>query len=636
MYSRSLSPNIKDKERRALSTEESPVGEDWVRPEPKLAGIVVAPRTIGLVRAGLQWLVWAGMAFFIGALVFFAYYFIIGPGSAPVSPGNIDISVSGPLQIASGEPAELQIAVVNRNRTALQLADLVVRYPKGTRSPTDLLTDLPDQRIPLGTIESGGRRQGTVSAVFAGEEGLHASTTVELEYRLEGSSAIFVASQVYQFLFASSPLSISIEGNSETISGQPVELAVTIASNADAPVKDVLFSATYPFGFSYASAEPGALSGGGGNVWSLGDIAPGEKKTVRIRGALTGESGDERVFRFTAGTRNTKTEQTITTTLADYAHRVIVSRPFLNLAMLINKEAATQETTVVAPGETVTVTVQWQNNLSTALADVVVVARLAGAQLDGRTVRTNDGFYRSSDNVVLWDKATTNGTLGTITPGSGGTLTFTFEVPSGESVQATRDPKLTITIHAAGRRVSETGVPETLQATAMQTLHFASDLQLAAQGLYYSNPFGSTGPMPPKAGVETRYAIVFNITNTTNKIENAVIRATLPPYVRWVGNHSPASEKFVFNPNDSSVTWEIGTVEPGIGVGDALPKQAAIAIGFTPSTSQIGQQAILVRNISFSGTDAATKAPVTRTAANITTNIAGDPGFSSVNATVVE
>jgi len=46
----------------------------------------------------------------------------------------------------------------------LELADLVVTYPKGTRSPTDFATDLQNQRIPLGVIEapyiiyvSGGR-----------------------------------------------------------------------------------------------------------------------------------------------------------------------------------------------------------------------------------------------------------------------------------------------------------------------------------------------------------------------------------------------------------------------------------------------------------------------------------------------
>lgn len=634
MYSRSLSEKIKPRDRRDLHEEESPVGDDWARAEPKLGGITVAPRTIGVARTALQWLLFAALAFCIGAVGFFSYYFILGPGSSPISPGNIDIAVSGPLQIASGEPAELQIAVVNRNRTTLQLADLVVKYPSGTRSTSDLLTDLPSQRIPLNTIEPGGRRQGTVSAVFSGEEGSEGEILVELEYRLEGSSAIFVASSKYTFLFASSPLSISVEGNNETVSGQPVALNVTVSSNADTPVKDVVFAATFPFGFTPDYSDPEPLKGGSGNVWSLGDISPGQKKTVTIQGTLRGESGDERIFRFTAGTRKSKTEQTVSTTLADYAHRIIVSKPFLGLAVVVGKESEVAGS-VINPGDTVNVTVQWKNNLSTAVTDAVVVARLTGAEIDGRTVQVTDGFYRSGDNAVLWDK-NTNKALSNLPPGASGALNFTFEVPEGASAEALRDPKITITVHAAGKRVSEVGVPESLQATAVQTLKFGTAVEFAAVGLYYTSPFGSTGPMPPQAGQETRYAIVFNVVNTTNNIENAVVKATLPPYVRWVGNFSPANEKFTFNPNDSTMTWEVGTIEAGTGIGTVLPKQAAIAIGFTPSTSQIGQQPVLIRNLSLSGIDAATKTVVTRTTSDITTRLTSDPGFNTQSANVTE
>ena len=67
----------------------------------------------------------------------------------------------------------------------------------------------------------------------------------------------------------------------------------------------------------------------------------------------------------------------------------------------------------------------------------------------------------------------------------------------------------------------------------------------------------------------------------------------------------------------------------------ALPRQSAIAIGFTPSTSQIGQEPPLLQDIKFSGVDSATKQAITRTVQSVTTNIIGDPGFSATNATVV-
>lgn len=633
MYSRSLSENVKDRPRRVLRLDAPPVPEEWEREEEVVPKTIAAPRGFGFGRLALKMLLGAALAFFIGAAGFFAYYFTLGGGSSAVSPGNIDIIVSGPSRIPSGAPAELQITVVNRNQAALEYAELVVTFPSGTRSAIDFSSDYPNMRQSLGTIEPGGRRQGTVKAVFSGTEGVHGSVKVELEYRLQDSSAIFAASSGYGFTFASSPLSLSVVGNAETVSGQPVEIQVTVASNADAPLKDVLLGVEYPFGFSFTSSDPTPIAQGA-RVWSLGDFTPGQKKTLTLRGTLSGESGDERIFNFTAGTRKTPTAQSVDDVLADYSHHMLVSRPFLGLRIAVNKDTGSGSP-VAAPNETVNVVVSYENNLSTAITDAVIVARLSGVSIDGATVRSTDGFYRSSDKSVLWDKTTTNGALATLAPGAKGTVNFAFQIPDSVTLGDVRNPRVDITVYAAGKRVSESGVPQNLQATAVQGVKIASDIQLFAQGLYYTNPFGSTGPLPPKADQETTYAIVFSITNTTNKIENAKVVATLPPYVRWAGIHSPSGEKVTFNPSASTFEWDIGTIEAREGVGGANPRHAAIVIGFTPSTSQIGQQPPLMRSITLTGKDE-TGATITKTAPDVTTNIVGDPGFSAANATVVK
>lgn len=226
------------------------------------------------------------------------------------------------------------------------------------------------------------------------------------------------------------------------------------------------------------------------------------------------------------------------------------------------------------------------------------------------------------------------------------------------------NPNLDISINAAGNRVSDAGAPESLQSAVDQKIAVASDLELTAQGLYYSNPFGSTGPMPPKAGTETTYAIVFTVTNTTNKITDGSVTATLPPYVRWLGIFSPNTENVTFNQTAGTVTWDLGDIQPGAGLNGTAPRQAAIAIGFTPSSSQIGQQPSLLQNITLMGIDSVKAAAeqaanpgvviapeVLGTAnADVTTNLtqvahtskdsgvnfAGDPGFTAANATVVK
>lgn len=632
MYSRALEPNIKEKPRRELEEGQAPIGEDWKHPDDSpFTGSIAAPKKLRIVRTLITWGMYIGVAFFIGAAGFGAYYFFLGGSGGQASSGNIDISVSGPLQVQSGAATKLQIAITNKNRTSLELADLVVTFPKGTRSVNDLETDLPSLRESLGNIEPGGRKQGTIGAVFAGQEGERATIKVELEYRLEGSSAIFVASTDYQIIFSSSPISLAIEGNTETTSGQPLEFTVTLSSNSETPVKDVLLNASFPFGFTLTQSDPKRAASG---LWELGDFAPGQRKTVLLRGTLQGESGDERVFRFTSGTRSDKEKTSVETVLADYAHHLTVSNPFLGLSIAINKEAG-MGGAVVGPGETVNATINWQNNLSTPINDAVIVAQLSGVEIDGTSVKSNDGFYRSNDRVMLWDKSTTNGALGSLSPGARGSVNFSFSMPAGDALEGVRDPKVTISVQAAGRRIAETNVPETLQSTASETIRLASDLQLIAQGLYYTNPLSSSGPIPPKAGEETTYGIILSVTNTTNKVRNGVVKAQLPPYVRWTGIFAPASADISFNQNDGTVTWRLGDIEPGTGT-DVQVRQLGINIALTPSTSQIGQQPPLVRQITLTGIDDATGENVTRTSTDVTTNIVGDTGFTPANATVVK
>lgn len=643
MYSRTLSDKLVPRERRTLDLTRPVVGEDFRHPEEGVEGARIAPRTIGAFRKMLGIVLAAAVVFFLGAGGFFVYYFSLGGGSLPASPRNIDIVVSGPPQVDGGAPAEFQLVVTNRNRVPLELAELIVRYPKGTRSPTDFSTDLPEQRIPLGTIEPGGTRQGTVSAVLAGQSGDKQVIQAEVEYHVSGSNAIFVASNEYPVMFSSSPLSVSVAGNTQSISGQPLSLTITVSANGSAPVRDVILSAELPFGFKFTSANPKQAESG---LWELGDMVPGQKRMVTVSGTMVGGTGDERVFRFAAGTRSDIERTELDTVLAQSSFRTTLSQPFLNLAVAVNESS--RPGVVVSPGDKVTIAVQYENTLSTAIQNAVVVARLSGIQIDGTTVKSTDGFFRSADDSVFWDKTTTNGVLSNLAPGAKGALTFSFTMPSGDDLKNLKNPRLDISVNAAGNRVSESGVPQVLQSTTRQTISLASDLQLIVAGLYYTNPFSSTGPMPPKAGSETTYAAVFTVRNTTNRITDATLTASLPPYVRWVGIYSPPSEKISFNQADGTVTWRLGDVEPNAGLGDNPPRQAAIAIGFTPSTSQIGQQPALLQDVVLRGIDASTTEPIVRQVEDLTTNlakvprssndinIAGEQGFSPSNAAVVK
>lgn len=647
MYSRTLSEKLKDRERRPLSPEGEVVGDDWRMPEPGNPASMVAPATIGIARRVLWWILGIAIVFFIGALAFFVYFFTFGGGSQNASSSNIDIVVSGPPQITGGAPTELQISITNKNRTTLELSQLILTYPDGTRSVSDLTTALPSMRIDLGSIAPGETKRGVVSAVFNAPQGTQGDVKVELDYRLPGSSALFTADTDYTLNFATAPLSISVDGNTQTISGQPVSFTVNVTSNATAPVADTLLSISYPFGFKFASATPLPTGTSTPALWALGTLSPGQTRSVVVRGTLTGAAGDSRVFNIQAGTRPSTASSSVATVLATNPFTMQVAQTFLGLQ--VSTDGSTNRTVVVSPGSTVSIAVAYQNNLPVTIQNVVIVGRLGGTfEIDGSTVHSSDGFYRSSDSTILWDKSTSNGALATLAPGQKGVVSATFQMPASDAFAQVKDPRLTISVNASGNRTSETGVPQNLQAAVQQTIAVASDLQLSSQALYYASPYGSTGPMPPKANAETTYAAVFIVRNTSSTIKDAVLTATLPSYVRWTGKRSPASENMTFNQQTGTVMWNLGDIAAGVGVASSTPRELAFEIGFTPSTSQIGKQPALLQNITLTGTDAATGLKITKTTPDVTTNLAQvqksadnvpvsiDPGFTAANAAVVK
>ena len=621
MYSRATQPAKRP--RRSLPSIDEPVRDDWeAAPSPpkreRLLPQSYSLPSILLVVAALIFVIAGGVA-----ISFFL------TGANIVTSNKIDIAINGPRTINGGDVLELQVAIRNNNNATLELADLVVTYPKGTRMPSNLSESMETQRIPLGSIEPGGTRNGTIRAVMFGRDGERQDIKVALEYRLQGSSALFVAEATHTVLVAAGTLEISLTTNRQAVAGQNLDLTVSITSHAKTVVTDAVLRASFPFGFSVESAAPEAESDG---VWALGDMEPGETRTIRIFGKLEGQTGDSRVFRFVAGTRDTPDSKLVDVVLAEYEHEVAVTRPFL--AMKLEYDELSADEYVAHTGETIPIALRWKNNLDVALSDVVIAATLSGSGLDPFGVSVDRGFYRSIDSVVLWDKTTTKGELKQVPAGAEGVLVMRIVPKIADDLSVVQDPTIKIELHAAGQRLSEDAVPETIQATVSEEVKIATDSKLTGRALYFENPLGSVGPLPPRVEHETTYGILWEISNTTNLVRDAKVTATLPPYVRWLNTVSPSTERVTFNENDGTVTWHVGKLLPNTGVGDRPPRRVVFSIGLVPSTSQVRQSPPLIQNQRLTGVDNFVDEPVAVDMEDLTTQLV-EPDFADIYGVIV-
>lgn len=545
--------------------------------------------------------------------------------NASLSPKKVKIEVQGPAAIAGGEKLTLQMLVRNDNTAAIEEAELVIEFPPGTRSATDLETELPRLREPLGTLQAGGEIRKTVRAVFFGEENSEQVVTFYVEYRVVGSSATFSSQeQHYPLVLTSAPISVLVDVVTEITSGQLLEFNLTIISNSDTELKDVILSAEYPFGFVFEKASPKPAFRNG--VWELGDIKPEQKKTVTLSGRITGENADERIFRFAAGSRSARNETELGTAFMTVLRSVFIQKPFIGVEFAVNGSTGSQPT--VTRGEHVRGDITWFNNLPSRIYDAKITVDLSGEGIDKRTISAPKGFYRSSDDTITWT-SDTDENLQELGDGDRGVVTFTFETL--DITEGTlREPAIHASIDIEGKRLSENNVPEIIRSSIARTIKIASDLTLASRVVYFAGPFKNEGPLPPETNTKTTYTVLWTVTNSSNGVSGVTVEAALPSYVRFLNKFEPSSAEVTYSQVGGRVTWSVGTLAPG------ARKDVAFQIELEPSLSQVGFSPVLVGEQTVRGIDNFTSTTVGASRPSLTTWLTTDPEFDKGQDLIVE
>jgi hypothetical protein len=619
LYSRKKE-QIVSRARRHLKERDFGARDSWK--EEKEGKIMKGKRSV--IRIVLL----ASLAFFAFSVVY-AIYVWIDP--IPISTENIIVEVQGPAQIGGGEELALQISVLNQNPVPIEGVKLIIEYPEGTRSPKNIDVDLARYRESLGTIDSNDSIKRNVEAVLFGEENSTKSINIIVEYRVSGSNAIFVANSNYELVLASSPLSLVIEALDETVSGQDLGFKVTVKSNSGTAVKDAMLEVEYPFGFSFEESTPESFFAN--KIWYLGDIPPEEEVEVIFKGMLSGQDGEERVFRFATGLQSKSDENKIGAKFINTSRSVFIKRPFIDLDLKLTGDTP-DGFAVTKGGNPVRGTILWQNNLASQIFDVEIDVEFSGTAVDEKTIVAERGFYRSIDDKIIYTVETERA-LGSIPSGGQGSVGFTFNPLSFSSGIPLRNPTVDLDVTVRAKRLSDDNVPEEIISTLFKQVKVSSDLVLTSKLLHHTGPFINTGPIPPKAEVETTYTAILSVENSSNQVANGTVVLTLPPYVEWVGNISPLTEQISFSTVGGRIIWSLGEIAAGTGTARPL-REIAFQLKFLPSITQIGKTPVIINKQSITGFDRFTEVTLESSAPYLTTRLNESVSDSKTPGRVVE
>lgn len=529
------------------------------------------------------------------SLVVFAaisYFFLSGTGI--ISSRNIDIEIKGPAYIEGGKLATFSVFVENKNNAAIEMADLIFEFPENTFSSEG--NSLFRQRISVGKINPGETVKKITEAAFFGLGEEEKIINITLEYRFTDSNAIFAKEEDYTLKLSAPSFGLSVSLPKEINSKQEITLKIEAVSNSETIAKNLSMQINYPAGFQFIDADPKPAKGN--NIWSVGDIAPLQKKEITIKGFAEGQDLEEKAFGASVGVLD---DNGVLRPFGTAVEIAVIKKVPLNLSIFINGQDA--EKNIAQPGDQLRVDLQWLNNLTTNIRDAKIELEIKGWAQNEQSISVSQGFYRTIDKKIIWNTSSMP-ELASIDIGETGRAQFSFSIKDPLSPVSLSDKNFSIILEAkiSGIGTSEQFENQEILTVASKEIKIASNPQLTAIALYYAGPFKNSGPLPPKAGEETIYTIVWSLGGNLNDFSNAKMTAFLPSYVRWLNIISPLGADIKFNERDGTIVWSIGNIPAGTGTVLAS-KEIAFQVGLVPSLSQVGSSPILINEIKAEADD---------------------------------
>lgn len=567
--------------------------------------------------------------FFILTLGYAAYVFFAGGNT--VSNNNIDISILGNNFTEGGQELPLIIEIANRNNSALDLADLVIEYPKG--GAVDMSSDTEHFRVSLGTIPVGAVRNENIKIVLFGEQGSIRPIKITLEYRVAGSNAIFVKEKLYEVSITSTPINLSVDAPSTISSNQNITLNIKATLNTTKSASKILVKADYPFGFSFVNSIPAPSFGN--NVWDLGDIAPGAEHNIIITGKMADVfDGEVKTFNISSGLQSNSDKSAIGVVLNSVKNVVAIKKPFIEANIFMN--GVSQREYAIDAKTQIRAEISYTNNLDTRVDDLQIKVKISGNAFNRNTIRAQSGFYDSSNDTIIWDK-NYKSELREVNSGDSDFVAFSVSPLSLFSASGgiLNNPSINIEVSISGRQAVEGFAMNELNNSTSAIVRIISDVGFSGKALYYSGPFVNTGPIPPKVEQTTTYTVVWTLSNTANNISKAQIRTTIPPWINFVGPISPAGEDLKYNASTKEIVWNAGGISKGSGI-TGPSRSVAFQVSFKPSLSQVGAVSTIINDAILTGHDSFANVDVTVKKTGFNTNLDNDTAFPSAGGVVVQ
>lgn len=531
----------------------------------------------------------------IAATITGLFYFLrVKPGAIAA---EVSITLTAPEETTSGDETAFFVRYKNGTRVPLTDTELFFRYPEGA-----VPLEKPGQRIEavsLGTLAPGAEGAREFRAQLIGTKGSIVVSSAELSYKSAGATTfrkrIEAATRIADIAFF-----LDFVVPQRALAGERIVYFLTYENMATRAFPETVIRVRYPTGFSFSSAEPAPTAEQ--TVWEIGEIPTGGRGRITITGTLSGTEGETKKVLAEIGFLR----QGLFFPYAESSFDTIIAPSPLS----VSAELIDRAENVARRGETLNVRIRYKNSAEIPLQEVVLRAALEGDMFSLRKVTADSGFFDSTRNVALWTPANVK-ELSFVNPGEEHAVILRATLKEAFPIASAGDANFTarIVVTAETINVPPSFALNKLSSSATLEVKIETAPEFTAAAYYRDETSGivNTGPLPPKANVETRFTIHWRIAVPANDLENVEVRTTLPTGIVPTGTAISyyTDAKPSFNATAGEVAWFIPRVPANTGVTSPA-YETVFQVAVIPSVTQIDQAVELARISTLSAVDAFT------------------------------
>ncbi len=535
--------------------------------------------------------------FFLGA-VSYAFFFLFM--NEKIEKQEIELFLTGPISVNSGSEFEFNVRLENNTKWDFENISINIKYPDSTidnQTGRLIKNDLIKIEQPLKTGENINKK---FNVILSGIENEQKDITVSIFYSPLGFSNTISSTKIYQLRINSSPVSLNIDAPSQTISTEEFEMNLNIVSNTNSNLDSLILTVNFPQGFTPESfsVEPIFLNSAMA-IFKTAKILPGGEENIKIKGNLSGQNNEKKIFNFEVGDVNPLKNQ-IRTLFAQSAKQIFIKAPALQLNVSVN--GLSEAIYIAKTAEKLRINFDIINNSDAIISDLLIEVTIEGTVYDQRAVRVKHGYYNSNKKNIIWNKNTWDN-LVALKQQERVKSGFVMEIKNLEQLAGYyKNPNLKLRFKISGTNFDASGPASHIVFEEELNIKVASHIQIESGTLFSIGPIENIGVVPPVVGKKTTYTAVWKIYNSTNLIEDVVVRARLPHYVEFLGNISPEKYYVTYQPETREVTWRLRRVAAHTG-HRTPPETVYFQVGIIPSANQIGAELSLIGPKTITATD---------------------------------